>query len=259
MVFTDSNRFLSSMYARTFALYLYVCTGVLVKQVRSSIPERVIMIHCGRDFIILLLIVITSLPSVRGSYYYGYGGYGYGEHTHYTAPGSYCNDHGQCESNSCLDSRCCLIISQSNQEDERKNGYDTINGCNKCEYRGWCSGCKSGYETRYVSYDGTNVAFCKVKPSVCSSGCADSWINDNECDSACNNNACNYDGGDCECSSCYYLSGTSCRGCTSGMYKSGSSRATSCSNQDSCGTCKYNLLNFLSFYATTCILLYAYC
>lgn len=36
----------------------------------------------------------------------------------------------------------------------------------------------------------------------CAAGCPDSWINNGQCDSACNNAACNYDGGDCDLTEC---------------------------------------------------------
>ena len=66
--------------------------------------------------------------------------------------------------------------------------------------------------TRWDAEDCVNTA------SGCADGCLPSWIDDAECDEVCNNEACGYDGMDCDASTgeCYSeASGTDYRGSVS--------------------------------------------
>ncbi|CAJ1385491.1 unnamed protein product [Effrenium voratum] len=47
-----------------------------------------------------------------------------------------------------------------------------------------------------------------AQATLCASGCSDSWPGDGICDDACNNAACNYDGGDCAAGSTTQGSGS---------------------------------------------------
>ena len=91
--------------------------------------------------------------------------------------GPVCGD-GTCSSGeTCTSDSCCSGYTKSLSTDE----YN----CGSCGNR-----CSSGYEC----VSGT----CTLEGTDCAVGCLDSYIEDGECDAACNVAACDYDGGDCE-------------------------------------------------------------
>jgi len=104
---------------------------------------------------------------------------------------SYC-DHGYCCNEGYGTTTCC------NYDSECQNVMGAAWICSTINY--WCvedfsySADDDDDDSSYddSSYDDTTTS------SDCASGCPDYYINDGACDNACNNYACDYDGGDCD-------------------------------------------------------------
>jgi hypothetical protein len=78
-----------------------------------------------------------------------------------------------------------------------------------CNYS-WCP-------EGYLPDENDNRVCVGAGPTECAPGCAPSWVGDNQCDAACNTEACQYDLGDCAsqtitwaCSTCHYGTNDGC-------------------------------------------------
>ncbi|MED5463253.1 MAG: LNR domain-containing protein [Myxococcota bacterium] len=78
-----------------------------------------------------------------------------------------------------------------------------------CNYS-WCP-------EGYLPDENDNRVCVGAAPAECAPGCAASWVGDNQCDAACNTEACQYDLGDCAsqtitwvCSTCHYGTNDGC-------------------------------------------------
>jgi hypothetical protein len=108
-----------------------------------------------------------------------------------------CGVHGQCKVNR-EGARCKCTDGFSGTHCESVCNLD-------CGVNGKCKVSKKGV-VKCKCEHGYSGVHCEQQPDdgQCAPGCYASWLGDGDCDSACNNAACNYDDGDCKecCSKC---------------------------------------------------------